>query len=586
MKNESGYSPGGRTAVLLVGAVLGGLCYLLGRHYQLRVQTDDNLWSLGIIMMAVPATVMVTSTLTSSRLSLHLRLITLVVIWGLLALLGIAAARQDAFSGLDMWERREWFLAFSVQLLFIGLLLLPWLQWRFEPSEGQTFYTAFYRRYGNNVLTLLVVMMASGLLWLILLLWAKLFEMVNITLFYRVFFDSGWFFSLVTGAVSALVVVLTQRLTKRFEAIQNLLTLIASWLLPLVSLLTLSFIMVLPFVGLEALSHQLSAAGLLNCLALISLVLVTVVFGPERNVQRYPSGLRYLIYASVLALPLYALLASWALWLRIHQYGWTPDRLYAVLVTSITVIWACGYCASLLFSRRDPLKLQDIVVPAVFLLMLILLILLRTPLLDVWKISVNDQMSRYQSGKITAEQVSLNILSQAGHRGQQALRTLQQDEKFMADPQRRRELTLLLTPREKLDAPVTQARLKESITVVPADLQPEAQLWSAIGNERYLATSCLGNKEDCLLVSQDLNHDGQPEWVLYQFSEGTAIVYGRKDQGWVMAGQSRRFPQRLTREELLQALAQKKVITVKKEWDDIAIFGERVKIDYYDTAGH
>ncbi|QKN80159.1 DUF4153 domain-containing protein [Scandinavium goeteborgense] len=584
MKKENGYSTASRAVVLLVGMVLGILCYLLARHNQLTADTDNNFWSLAVIVMAVPATVMATTTFTSSRKPMLLRVTTLVVLWGFLALFGIAAGHQDALSSLERWDRQEWFLTLGAQLMLIGLLILPWLQWRFELSEEQTFYTAFYRRNGFNALTLLVVMIANGLFWLILLLWAKLFEMVDIRLFTKIFFDSGWFFSVVTGAISSLVVMLTQQQAKRMAAIQNLLTLLASWLLPLVSLLTLSFIVVLPFVGLETLSHQLSAAGLLNCLALISLFLVAVVFGPERNVQRYPKGLRYLIYVSILVLPLYAFLASWALWLRVHQYGWTPERLYAVLVTCTTVIWTMGYCVSLLFNRRDPLRLQDKVVPGVFLLMLILLILLRTPLLDVWKISVNDQMARYQSGAITAEQVSLYMFSQAGNRGHQALQTLQQDEKFMAVPQRRQELTMLMTPRGKIDSSVMQTQLKNNVDVVPADAHPDEQLWVAIGKEQYESSACLRSKDDCLLVSQDLNRDGQPEWVLYQFTAGTATIYKNTAQVWALAGQSRQFPKALTKSELLKALAQNKVLTVKKEWDDLSIFGERMKIDYYDAA--
>lgn len=584
MKKENGYSTGGRAAVLLVGTVLGILCYLLARHNQLTADTDNNFWSLAVIVMVVPATVMATTTFVSSRKPILLRLATLMVLWGFLALFGIAAGHQDALASLERWERQGWFLTFSAQLMLIGLLILPWLQWRFEPAEGQTFYSAFYRRNGFNVLTLLMVLIANGLFWLILLLWAKLFEMVDIPLFNKIFFESGWFFSVVTGAISSLVVILTQHQAKRMAAIQNLLTLIASWLLPLVSLLTLSFIVVLPFVGLETLSLQLSAAGLLNCLALISLFLVAVVFGPERNVQHYPSGLRYLIYAAILVLPLYALLASWALWLRVHQYGWTPERLYAVLITCVTLVWTIGYCVSLLFNRRDPLRLQDKVVPGVFLLMLIFLILLRTPLLDVWKISVNDQMARYQSGKITAEQVSLYLLSQAGKRGEQALQTLQQDEKFMAAPQRRQELTMLLMPRGKIDSAVTQAQLKDNVDVVPADIHPDEQLWAAIGKEQSLSMACLESKDDCLLVSQDLNGDGQPEWVLYQFTQGMAVVYRHTAQEWAMAGQSRQFPKSLTKDELLNALTQHKVLAVTKAWNDLSIFGERLKIDYYDTG--
>jgi hypothetical protein len=161
---------------------------------------------------------------------------------------------------------------------------------------------------------------------------------------------------------------------------------------------------------------------------------------------------------------------------------------------------------------------------------------------------------------------------------------LQQDEKFMSAPQRRQELTMLLAPRGKIDSSVTQAQLKNNVDVVPADVHPDEQLWVAIGKEQYEFMACLRSKDDCLLVSQDLNQDGQPEWVLYQFAAGMATIYRNTAQVWTLAGQSRQFPKALTKSELLKALAQNKLLPVKKEWDDLSIFGERMKIDYYDAA--
>lgn len=61
------------------------------------------------------------------------------------------------------------------------------------------------------------------------------------------------------------------------QALQNLLTLIATGLLPLVALLSLLFIVVLPFVGFDAISARTSAAGLLLSLSMLLLILATVV---------------------------------------------------------------------------------------------------------------------------------------------------------------------------------------------------------------------------------------------------------------------------------------------------------------------
>lgn len=51
---------------------------------------------------------------------------------------------------------------------------------------------------------------------------------------------------------------------------------------------------------------------------------------------------------------------------------------------------------------------------SVSLLTLVILLLLASPVLDVWRISVNSHMARYHSGKITADQISLYMLDHSG----------------------------------------------------------------------------------------------------------------------------------------------------------------------------
>lgn len=578
---ENRISQVARASVVGVGALLGGLFYFIARYYQFPHGIDDNLWYLAMTVMAVPPVVMVATVFTATRRSLTQRLAGVMSVVVLLVLFTVVASWYDNLAGLEKWDLQPWWLGFGAQLMMIGLLALPWLQWRFESSDEPAFWHAFYRRCWDNGLTMLMVGIAVGLFWLIMLLWAKLFQMINIELFYKAFFETGWFFAVTTGVIASAIVLLARSQEKKVKAVQNLLTLVASGFLPLISLLVLLFLLALPFVGLSTLSHRISAAGLLNCLALVSLMLIVVVWHPDRAQLHYPAALRYLVSAAIVVLPVYGFIAAWALWLRIDQYGWTPERLYGVMVTGITVIWSLGYCASLLFSRQEPLRLQGKVTPTVFLLVLALLVLLRTPLLDVSKISVDDQMARYQAGTITADQVSLSLFSQAGEPGRKALIALQKDEKFMADPQRKRSLTMLLTPRGQANAVLDKAELKGMIAVAPGMPLPDDGFWKALGADNYSAQGCLVTKDECLLVAQDLNGDGKPEWILFQFTENNAGVYSRDEQGvWKRVGYSRQWPKALTKAEVLRALDQKKVMPMKKDWDDMAIFGERLGIDY------
>ncbi len=62
-----------------------------------------------------------------------------------------------------------------------------------------------------------------------------------------------------------------------------------------------------------------------------------------------------MISASLCVAPIY-MLAGWALWVRIQQYGWTPDRLYGALTVSVLLVWSFGYLIGLLRRGRDPVS--------------------------------------------------------------------------------------------------------------------------------------------------------------------------------------------------------------------------------------
>ncbi len=98
------------------------------------------------------------------------------------------------------------------------------------------------------------------------------------------------------------------------------------------------------------------------------------------------------------------LLAGWALWVRIQQYGWTPDSFSGALTVSALLVWSFGYLDRFVAAAdATPGEWQGKVILDVSLLTLVILLLLASPVLDVWRISVNSHMARYHSGKITAD---------------------------------------------------------------------------------------------------------------------------------------------------------------------------------------
>ena len=560
-----------RWGMIFIGLLQGTLCYLLMTY--LAPHND------GWLFYGMPVTIAITSALLLTVVSFKQR-----ALWYWMALIFVVVLAMSVWlkwqvEDSDKWRQHEVFMFYGWRLLLMAMLALPWIQYSLHVSREQARYPHFYRQLWLNALTLLIVFVANGLFWLVLLLWSEMFKLVGIPFFNTLFFDTDWFGYVAFGLITALAVVLARTQSRLVTAVQKLLTFIATGLLPLVALLALMFILTLPFTGLEAISQRVSAAGLMSTLTLLLLLLMAIVREPQKEALPYPGALRYLIKCSLIVAPIYMLIAGWSLWVRIQQYGWTPERLYGVLVVVVLLVWSFGYLASILRRGRNPLELQRPVILGVSLLALGLLVLLSSPVIDAWRISVNSHMGLYNSGKIKPDQVSLYMLDHSGKPGRAALEALQKDVAFNQDSKRRRDLNSLLQGRRDPVKELTATQLVSKVVMAPGSQKPDDAFWAFVKTQGYRITSC-AEQNACVLVSQDLNADGHPEQVLYAFGDGESLVFGMQKNKWDLLAVAR-LPEGFTKDKLLQAVANQQLGSAPRIWRDITIDGKRLPMTYY-----
>ena len=560
-----------RWGMIFIGLLQGTLCYLLMTYL---VPHND-----GWLFYGMPATIAITSALLLTVVSFKQR-----ALWYWMALIFVVVLAMSVWlkwqvEDSDKWRQHEVFMFYGWRLLLMAMLALPWIQYSLHVSREQARYPHFYRQLWLNALTLLIVFVANGLFWLVLLLWSEMFKLVGIPFFSTLFFDTDWFGYVAFGLITALAVVLARTQSRLVTAVQKLLTFIATGLLPLVALLALMFILTLPFTGLEAISQRVSAAGLMSTLTLLLLLLMAIVREPQKEALPYPGALRYLIKCSLIVAPIYMLIAGWSLWVRIQQYGWTPERVYGVLVVVVLLVWSFGYLASILRRGRNPLELQGPVILGVSLLALGLLVLLSSPVIDAWRISVNSHMGLYHSGKIKPDQVSLYMLDHSGKPGRAALEALQKDVAFNQDSKRRRDLNSLLQGRRDPVKELTATQLVSKVVMAPGSQKPDDAFWAFVKTQGYRITSC-AEQNACVLVSQDLNADGHPEQVLYAFGDGESLVFGMQKNKWDLLAVAT-LPEGFTKDKLLQAVANQQLGSTPRIWRDITIDGKRLPMTYY-----
>ncbi|HBH6856084.1 TPA: DUF4153 domain-containing protein [Citrobacter freundii] len=560
-----------RLGMIFIGLLQGALCYLLMTYL---VPHND-----GWLFYGMPATIAITSALLLTVVSFKQRALWYWMVLIFVVVLAMSIWLKWQVEDSDKWRQHEVFMFYGWRLLLMAMLALPWIQYSLRASRQQTRYAQFYTQLWLNTLTLLIVFISNGLFWLVLLLWSEMFKLVGIPFFSTLFFDTDWFGYVAFGLITALAVVLARTQSRLVTAVQKLLTFIATGLLPLVALLALMFILTLPFTGLEAISQRVSAAGLMSTLTLLLLLLMAILREPQKEALPYPGALRYLIKCSLIVAPIYMLIAGWSLWVRIQQYGWTPERLYGVLVVVVLLVWSFGYLASILRRGRNPLELQGPVILGVSLLALGLLVLLSSPVIDAWRISVNSHMGLYHSGKIKPDQVSLYMLDHSGKPGRAALEALQKDVAFNQDSKRRRDLNSLLQGSRDPVKELTATQLVSKVVIAPGSEKPDDAFWTFVKAQGYRITSC-AEQNACVLVSQDLNADGHPEQVLYAFGDGESLVFGMQKNKWDLLAVAR-LPEGFNKDKLLQAVANQQLGSAPRIWRDITIDGKRLPMTYY-----
>ena len=561
-----------RWGMVATGLIQGLVCYVL-----LTWLAPHNIcW----LFYGVPATIAFSSVLLFTVVSFKQKRLWLWLAIVFVAVLAMCGWMKWQIEGMEHWNTNSALWGFGCYLLLMALLLLPWIQQHLSPRQAVTRYTRFYTLMWHNALTLLVIFIANALVWLVLALWSELFSLVGISFFKTLFFDTDWFMYVAIGLVTALAVMLARTQSRLIASIQKLLTLIATGLLPLVSLLTLLFIVTLPFTGLSAISRHVSAAGLLSTLAFLLLLLMAIVRDPQKSSLPYTGALRCLIKTSLLIAPAYVLIAAWALWLRVSQYGWTPERLHGVVVVALLLVWSLGYFLSIVRRKaQNPLVLQGKVNLAVSLLALGLLVLLNSPVLDSWRISVNSHMARYHSGEIKADEVTPYMLWRSGRTGHEALESLKNDPEYMKDAKRKRELLRVLSTNSDRNVPVTAAELAKKVQIAPGVHKPDMAFWGIVAERAYSLDECM-EEGTCLLAEVDLNNDGMRERVLFTFNDYSSAIYAydSREKKWLNKG-GLSLPEGITKETILRAIQDGKLATKPKEWRDITVGEQTLKTD-------
>ena len=430
-------------------------------------------------------------------------------------------------------------------------------------------------------LAVLFVAVFWGLLWL----GAALFDLIQLDVLYQLI-KQPWFWVPVTTLTFACALHVTDVSAGLVRGTRTLKLTLLSWLLPMMTIIAIAFLLALPFTGLEPLwnTHRATSILLASAGALVLLINTAYQDGlPEPTVTTVMRYSRLL--ASVVLIP-FAALAAYGLYLRVQQYGWTPQRITSAACVAVLICYAVGYGIAVAHSGSALRGLQTTNVVTAYVILAVLLVLF-TPIADPARISVADQVSRLESGKTPPEKFDFRFLKfDAGIYGRAALAGLakRSDGPQAAVIAEKATQAMALTSRYLTQANAapfvaTPQSRAANISVIhpPGQALPEGFLqkdWNAT-DRKYLLPSCLYSNAKCEAVLLDLDADGVSEILLLPVGFGqTGTFKLLPDGSWTSLGAIANVQCPGVREALRAGQLEAVPATVK----DIEVNGERLRV--------
>jgi len=289
-------------------------------------------------------------------------------------------------------------------------------------------YADYFDLAWTNGVRLFLSLAFTGAFWLLLFLAGALFKLIGVEAIQKLIGETAFAFpatGLMFAAAVHMAVQLTEARAGLVRGVRTVGLVLLAWLLPLMVVIAGGFLATLPFTGLAPLWGTKAAASLLLSAAAALIILINAAYQdgvePPHAIPQWAARI-----AGLLLIPI-VVLAAYALWLRVDQYGLTPDRVFAGAYLVVAVGFTVGYALAAL--KPGPwmktLEPTNLIMAAVSVLLLIALF---TPIADPARLSVASQVKRLQSGKVTAEKFDFQFLRfDSGRYGREALSRLKAD---------------------------------------------------------------------------------------------------------------------------------------------------------------
>ena len=574
--NEQRLSQKSQFIILAVALAQGIALYWYQHSIELSWWPDQSgprVTVLGLWLSILP-----TSFALSYRSSIATKWYWLSLVGMMVVLLAMGVYFGEAY---DLKAMREGGFAAVLAAVVLWFIVLFWFKAALHEQKLWPSYPSLFGYSWHNFLCIALASLFALIFFGVLILWGKLFEVINIDFFTDLFLRSWFLFpSLVMAFAYALILFRTQ--INAVGVMQRILRTLFSILFLVIGLVGVLFVAFLPITGVELIWMKGYGSDTILLFVGIALFLYNAVF---QDVSEQPYGdllTRVARFIPVVLLILVAL-AMYGIALRVQQHGLSVQRIWAVILVAIMAAFTLAYSLQILLRNEDWKQKFTATNRVMACVIGLLLFLTVSPHSSLSKMAVASQLKRLHSGQVSPELFDYAFIARLGESGIQVLEELASEDLLANNPDATASLNHAIESkgsRYSASPPKTaeqRAKIMQNLVVYPPDTEVDLdQLLLSLSVNDF--EWCQKNRV-CVLLLLDVTGDDIEDKILlvpsyrntYQASRIVEYAPGQyHNVGYVHFDTDK--------DALLHAIKRGEVNTKPSPWKNIQIGDQTIKL--------
>lgn len=465
---------------------------------------------------------------------------------------------------LNYWHAQDFkqpadadpFFAF-ITLTVLFFFMLPWMQLWQTTRAWQIDYGCLVGLYIKNTFLGILAAAIGGLLTLIVKIASFLFGIVNLHSLTELLDNEAIYWVSFTLGFNVSLAFL--RATFNVQ-LSNFVSFIARFFLPLLNIVAVIFLggfVVSYFSGLP--SAGLGSAVMLWFL-ILNLIFINFVYSDGNSQYRFRSGLNAFVLISIILLNAFSVLSLYGILVRVNQYSWSVERLYAFTIALFLFVLILAYSIAIIYKKSAWMSYLGSINKAGILSLIAIILIINSPIADFKRITLNSILAGIENGKIKINSSLAYDLKQLGEQGQQSFEQLNKNPEyqklFQTSPYNEQ-------PRKSLKSVLIQAQNSPKI--------PDS--WFDLGENLSSAWYCTSQYDPypCVGFMADINQNNQNDVVMcYSYPSSATIdcnIWQQTEQSWeLMDTQTRLFNTVKEKDQAWDNLLNGKFKLKPKEW--------------------